>query len=709
MRITNHAVRFILSILLLGSSTSAKWPQLHGIKGAKVLCNYKVGIAKVGLAIRSLRFPDFIPLVHGNLINSFRPIASGYEISHATRVSGAVTELHPLQRRLQKMNAAGFVIKRSTFGVHPVPMENTLLLARLDAISSQYGIVHLWLVCSGIYSRAQKKRQMLYAKSLIRDYADNIQRALGVRDCPNQPAVSGLCNNRANTLSGVTLQELRRDGDHKRFPTSTLTNMMPSPRHISNVIFKGQNDKVAPMNVNALMVFFGQFIDHEIVGTSGELIDTDAAAPIPRVEDNEKMEFTRSAVLRFPYSECCQIPYSRGRVWESPPFNFLTSFIDGGAIYGSSNLRAYTLRTFRNGKLILKRTGGDTQLPFNNRKHLPFLLENEGENDAGNLFAAGDLRANENTFLLAIHTLFAREHNRVCKMLQEWLKRYKMRQYLKDGWLYRQAKQIVIAELQSVTFNEFVPAMLGEGALGKYTGYNPHVDARISTFHSSFAYRWGHSGVPEILEIKDKRGTTRRRTLKEMFFNTKLYEEHGLEHIILAAMNTRAADIDTTVIESLRDFLFNEHEAGVLDLVSLNIQRARDFGVPDYLSVQSTFKTGSGLQNIEPEMQQQLLKLYGHATKIDAYVGGLAETKKKGSILGPLLHGINVDQFRRLRDGDRFYYENMVWNPVVADMPLVQRIRKHQIRLLDVIYANTKISKADVGSRGSVFKVDAAL
>lgn len=584
-----------------------------------------------------------------------------------------------------------------------------MLLARMSRISNQYGIIHLWLVCSGIYTHVQKRRQTLYAKSLIRDYADNIQRALGTRDCPNYPTVSGLCNNRANTFSGVTLQELRRDIAHRRFSTSTLVNMVPSARRVSDYIFKKKNNRVAPLNTNGLTIFFGQLIDHEVVATLGESMDKESSAAIPHPEDNKKIEFTRSAIMRFQYSRCCRSPYSTSRVWERPPFNVLTSFIDGGTIYGSSNLRAFALRSFRGGELILKKTGNELNLPFNSRKHLPFLLETEGEGHTDNLFVSGDARANENPFLLSIHTLFAREHNRVCKLLQSWLKTSGRRRRLEDEWLYRQAKQIVIAELQSITFNEFVPAMLGEGALGKYRGYNPRVDARISTFHSSFAYRWGHSGVPEELKIRDRQGKTKIRTLKEMFFGTKVYMEHGLENMILAAMNTPARDIDTSVIESLRDFLFNEHEAGVLDLVSLNIQRGRDLGIPSYLSVQSVFKTGNGLQNIAKELQQQLLSLYGSAAKIDAFVGGLAETRKEGMMLGPLLHAINVDQFRRLRDGDRFYYENMVWNAEVAGMPLVQRIRKHQIRMLDVIYANTKISKADVGSRASAFKVDSAL
>ena len=62
---------------------------------------------------------------------------------------------------------------------------------------------------------------------------------------------------------------------------------------------------------------------------------------------------------------------------------------------------------------------------------------------------------NENVELTAMQTLFMREHNYQAAKLQaehpEWT----------DEQLYQGARQIVIAEIQSITYNEFLPALLG--------------------------------------------------------------------------------------------------------------------------------------------------------------------------------------------------------------------------------------------------------
>lgn len=687
-----------LSILLLLLQHSHLVESARKRKPKLLIVHKKTAIRNLALAKASLPFPNLIPLLYGNSIQGYTSSGKAFTIIHsATRK----TEILPLKHKHAAKNVAGFVIKSSSPNTYPLSLEKSLLILKLRPISSVFGELRLWFISPSSHRRRQKFRRFILTKSLVQDFADNAQRVLGVNGCSEFISISGLCNNRLNPLFGVTITDLRMDFPHSRFPTTKLNSWTPGTRLVSNTIFKVKTQRFAPRNINMLMIIFGQLIDHEIILTHE---NSNAPAPIPIPDSASHMEFSRTAILPYHYSQCCTAKYIHPNIWERTAFNDLTAFIDGGIVYGSDNFRANALRSFRGGKLILKRSGSELLLPRNHLSDLAFTVHNLPKADDPSLFVSGDVRANENPFLLAMHTLFAREHNRVCDVIARWMRRRASRKIATDSWIYNQARQIVIAELQSILFNEFVPAMLGYDALGDYDGYNSSVDATISTFHSSFAYRWGHSAIVNSINIKNKQGKIEKRFVKDLLFKPNELHRHGIDNLILACMDTAAKDVDEQVEDVLRDFLFHANERGVLDLVALNIQRGRDFGIPSYTEIQRLFDSGEGLENIKPELREPLLKLYGHADKIDAFVGSLAEKRKSGSIFGPLLQAINVDQFKRLRDGDRFYYENMKWHPEIKELPLVEEIMLHEIGMHNIVYENTNIPDSAIADRDSFFK-----
>ena len=55
---------------------------------------------------------------------------------------------------------------------------------------------------------------------------------------------------------------------------------------------------------------------------------------------------------------------------------------------------------------------------------------------------------------------------------------------------------------------------------------------------------------------------------------------------------------------------------------------------------------------------QKLQSVYKDINTIDLWVGGLAEDHLEGAEVGETFHHILKDQFTRLRDGDRFWYQN---------------------------------------------------
>lgn len=80
----------------------------------------------------------------------------------------------------------------------------------------------------------------------------------------------------------------------------------------------------------------------------------------------------------------------------------------------------------------------------------------------GTCYTAGDVRANAQPHLTAMHTLWMREHNRVAGLLAV------VNPHWDDERAFQEARKIVVASIQHVTYGEWLPALLGK----KYTKRN---------------------------------------------------------------------------------------------------------------------------------------------------------------------------------------------------------------------------------------------
>ena len=87
----------------------------------------------------------------------------------------------------------------------------------------------------------------------------------------------------------------------------------------------------------------------------------------------------------------------------------------------------------------------------------------------------------------------------------------------------------------------------------------------------------------------------------------------------------------------------------------------------------------------DPELQARLAAAYGDVDAIDAWLGGLAEDPLPGAMVGELVATVVREQFRGLRDGDRFWYANT--------LNAQQREQVERTRLADVIRRNTGIGR----------------
>lgn len=495
-------------------------------------------------------------------------------------------------------------------------------------------------------------------------------------DAPEFRSIDGSGNSFIDPLMGSAGMSLPRRSAHAYGDLIASPNggNRPSARAISNAVVAETEVRLNAAGATDYLWLWGQFLDHDLdlVPSASPAEPFHIAVPAgdpwfdPFGTGTQVIPLSRSAWDR-----------STGR--RNVPrrqVSSITAWIDASNVYGSDMERATALR--RRGDRGDLRTSRGKLLPFNTAG-----LPNAG-GPSRDLFLAGDERANEQVALTAMHTLWVREHNRIARSLA------REHPGMSGDEIYERARAWVGAEMQVITYQEFLPILLGPGRLPPYRRWSPDVDGSINNEFATAAYRFGHSMVSSELLRLDRRGRPvggGPLPLREAFFNPDEIREHGIDPLLrgLAAQQARA--LDNMIVDELRNFLFGPPGAGGFDLASLNIQRGRDHGLDHFNAVRRSF----GLRpyrsfdelTADARLADTLDELYGSIENIDLWVGGLAEAPYRGGLLGETFHAIVKDQFLRLRDGDRFYYERMYGGDDLREL--------QSTRLADVVRRNTGI------------------
>jgi peroxidase len=479
-------------------------------------------------------------------------------------------------------------------------------------------------------------------------------------------AIDGTGNNIAHPEWGSTEEAMLRLAEAEYADTISAVGGedRPSARLISNEVSDSEgNDEISKRLMSAMTYAWGQFIDHDMTLTSSAENEKMSIA-VPKGDPSFDPAGTGTKTIdtmRSAFDE------STGTDTTNPrqQVNSITSFMDASMVYGSDAETAASLRTFTGG---LMKTSEGNLLP----------VGDDGQ------FQAGDIRANENPGLISLQTLFVREHNLQASRIAS------SNAKLTDEQIYQQARSIVAAEIQAITYNQWLPSLLGRGALDKYDGYDSKVNPGISNEFATAAFRFGHSLLGDDVGFLDDNGLPVRDevSLAEAFFNTSLVKKNGIDSALKYLASDPSMEVDTEMVEGVRNFLFGPPGAGSLDLASLNIQRGRDHGLADYNDTREAI----GLPRItsfaeitsDAKLQVKLESLYGSVDDIDLWVGGLAEDHVRGSSVGETFQTIIVDQFERLRDGDRFWYQNQFSGR--------QLVQLQKTSLSDVIERNTDLT-----------------
>lgn len=421
---------------------------------------------------------------------------------------------------------------------------------------------------------------------------------------------------------------------------------LKSAREISNIIFDQKRPTSNAHGLNLLFVFFAQFVDHNFAATP-EKKGSHANIPVPKSDPVLKFKS-----LNFERSMRAKLQDNT----TERPINTLPSSLDLVAVYGPDRKRNEMLveKNDLDGELTgkLLYTKGGNLLPNNFKGAL------NAPDNSGKFFLAGDHRANENPMLVAFHTLFMREHNRLADLIRQKLGN------IPGEDIYDRARSMNIAQFQKIVYEEFFPAITGK-FLPAYEKFDSSINPTLSDIFAGAAFRIGHTMVSEKMPRYGPNGFLRSLDLMDLFFNeVKSFHNFKMESMIRGTAKSFAEEVDTKVVDVLRNGLFdNVKGANGFDLIAINIQRGRDHALPTYNEIRAEFNLPkvSRFSQItyDRDVQRKLSRAYSNRVNdVEAFVGLLAEDNVPGTGYGRTMGLIWEREFLRLRDGDQFFYLN---------------------------------------------------
>jgi hypothetical protein len=419
-------------------------------------------------------------------------------------------------------------------------------------------------------------------------------------------------------------------------------------REISNIVCAQDDSIPNTIRVSSFLWNWGNIVDHDMVLTRVANPAEPFNIPVPQCDPVFDPRCTGTKVLDFQRSNATIVDNIRQQI------NGNSAYLDGSFIYGSDLSRSRVLRTLDGtGHLATSAGSSGDLMPFN----VNGLPNQPGVGDPATFFLAGDVRSNENLALCALQTLFVREHN-------FWADSVKAGDpTLDDDAIYSRARAIVGAELQCITYRDFIPILLGPNALPAYPGYNDTIDPRVSLAFSTAAFRVGHTFLPPVVSRLNKKNISIGDVnLPQAIFAPNLISTSGIEPFLRGLAQQIPQEVDGYIINGVRNFQIGGTRASGFDLASLNMQRGRDNGLPSYNQVRIDYglapKASFTDVTSNTEFQTRLLTAYPNGPDdADLWSVSLCEDHINGGLVGETFSTILKEQFERTRDGDRFWYE----------------------------------------------------
>ena len=499
--------------------------------------------------------------------------------------------------------------------------------------------------------------------------------------------LDGSCNNLRNPWLGKADTPYKRvlrpayaDGISEPRVSIDGTEL-PNPRELTCGLHN-EKYEIEPF-VNHIFMQWGQWVNHDVTSlavSKDEEKDLDICSKCKRTAKCFPMQimsnFTCNCIQQMSH-KCIEFTRSTAsfsdlqcKNFERAQINMQSSYLDGSSIYAVKQEENEKLRdrSFGKGRLLV--TPGNL-LPKNMKEKPSDCLDFSPERRC---FKAGDDRVNQNTALTTFHTIFVREHNRIADILSQ------LNPQWEDETVFQETRRIVGAQIQQITYNEYVPILLGHetaAALNLIPGskfvYNPDADPRIANEYAAAYGRFGHSMVrSQYSRVDDKyeaSGMTAFMLRHAYFRANHIYDtsQGGLESIVRGLIKDPAMKVDRWFTDELSKHLFETNDdlgrPFHFDLVSINIQRGRDHGVPGYTvfrdlcQLQPVRSWEDMAQFVHSDVVAIFKRAYKFVEDVDLFSALVSEFKAEGAIIGPTLTCLLGQQFSDLKFGDRYWFE----------------------------------------------------
>lgn len=285
--------------------------------------------------------------------------------------------------------------------------------------------------------------------------------------------------------------------------------------------------------------------------------------------------------------------------------NAATQTLDLSNVYGGNLLNnSEQLRSFVGGQMLLSLgMTGQTLMPAASQPSDTDTLDLTPCNPplknplSVGCFRTGDgIRGNQNPFIASLTTVLLRRHNQHAMGLAA------ANPHWDDERLFQEARRLLIAEVTRIHYGEYVGLILGERLMRYFhldvrtkgfTKYNAHVEPSTIQAVGVAAMRIGHSQTRSSYKMVGEDGLGYGRgenvgsggyLLRDRFFNMIDVWAGRISPIIRGILADPSKNVDPYGVTDLKDFLFfNPRRPQVLDLLSININRGRDHGVPAYV------------------------------------------------------------------------------------------------------------------------------